>query len=405
LVAAGRGTLSRLMATAIRTINHEDRLSLIEHLTELRTRLIVSAITLAVAFGVCLWQNHALLNVINKPLESQTRKQVVSGKGPLGQTAITQQALKGVVAAIKQENAALTAAGSGLGPAAAKTLAGVNAGLDRATAKLPAVPSGDKPVTLGIGEPFTTTITVTFYFALLFSLPIILFQLYGFVLPAFSPTERKLALPLMMMIPVLFAIGVTFGYFIVLPASVKFFQNFNSSEFNVLVQAGPYLKFASLILLAMGLIFQVPVGILAATRAGVVTPKQLKANRRYAVVIAAVIAALLPGDAVTMALETAPLIVLYEISIRLASIVDRRAQRREREAAARAAPPVGAAAPPVAPSAAPPPPPQPAPVAPIAPAPPPAAAEPSVPPVAPPPLIPPIAPPIRPTDEEDDDAL
>jgi sec-independent protein translocase protein TatC len=397
------------MATAIRTINHEDRLSLVEHLEELRTRLIVSAIALAVAFGFCLWQNKTLLDVVNKPLETQTKKQVASGKGPLGQTAITQQALKQLAQTEKQVATVLADPASGLRPAAAAKVAGLPSQIDRATARLPRVPSGDKPVTLGIGEPFTTTITVTFYFALLVALPIILFQLYAFVLPAFSPGERKIALPLMLSIPFLFATGVAFGYFVVLPASVKFFQNFNSDQFNVLVQAGPYLKFAALIMLAMGLIFQVPVGILAATRAGVVTPKLLRANRRYAVVIAAVIAALLPGDAVTMLLETAPLIILYEISIRLASFVERRATRREERGATETA---AASVPPAAPVPVSTPPPAAAapvepPGVPVAPpvAPPPLAADPPVPPVAPPPEIPPIAPPIRPNEEEDDDAL
>ncbi len=326
------------MATAIRTIKHEDRLSLIEHLDELRTRLIVSAIALAVAFGFCLWQNHALLHLINKPLEKQTQKQVKSGNGPLGQVALTQKALLAVSTLERETIATLSAPGSGVSPAAAAKLAALAGQIDTATAKIPRVPTGDKPVTLGIGEPFTTTITVTFYFALLFSLPVILFQLYSFILPAFSPGEREIALPLMLAIPFLFATGVIFAYFVVVPASVKFFQNFNSEQFNVLVQAGPYLKFVTLLMLAMGLIFQVPVGILAATRAGMITPKQLRSNRRYAVVVAAVIVALLPGDLVTMALEAAPLIVLYELSIAIASFVDRRVKRREaREAAAAAA--------------------------------------------------------------------
>ena len=90
-------------------------------------------------------------------------------------------------------------------------------------------------------------------------------------------------LPLMFAIPVLFVTGVVFGYFVVLPAALHFFQNFNSTEFNVLVQAGPYYKFAASTILAMGLLFQVPVGILAVTRAGVVTPRQLRRHRRYAV--------------------------------------------------------------------------------------------------------------------------
>ena len=81
------------MATTIRAIGHEDRLSLVDHLDELRTRLIVSAIALAVAFGFCLWQNHALLHLINAPLSKQTQKQVAKGNGPLGQTALAQQAV------------------------------------------------------------------------------------------------------------------------------------------------------------------------------------------------------------------------------------------------------------------------------------------------------------------------
>src|ERR1700722_11242650 len=86
------------MATAIRRIGHEDRLSVVDHLEELRTRLIVSAIVLTVVFGVCLWQNHALLEVINRPLTQQTEKQVSRGEGPLGQTWLAQ---KGVLQVAK----------------------------------------------------------------------------------------------------------------------------------------------------------------------------------------------------------------------------------------------------------------------------------------------------------------
>ena len=291
------------------------------------------------------------------------------------------------------------------------------AGLDReitaATARIPRTPPADKPVTLGLGEPFTSTITVSFYFALLLALPVILFQAYAFVLPAFSPTERRIALPLMLAIPFLFLIGVLFGYFVVFPASVKFFQNFNSDSYNVLVQASAYYRFEALILLAMGLIFQVPVGILAATRAGIVTPAQLRKNRRYAVVVAAVIAALLPGDAITMALETAPLVLLYEISLRLASFIEKRAGRRTAASAAGATaepPPTrvspAAERPPTAPTPGGPTPTAeiPIPVQPQMPAAGTAPADPASPPLAPPP-IPPTAPPPRPTEEEDDDAL
>ena len=180
-----------------------------------------------------------------------------------------------------------------------------------------------------MGEPFTTTITITFYFALIFSLPIILWQLYGFVLPAFSPGERRLAMPLMAAIPLLFLAGVTFGYVVVLPAAVRFLQNFNSSEFNVLVQASQYYKFAAITLLAMGLVFQVPVGILAATRVGIVTPAQLRKNRRYAIVVAAVVAALLPADFFTHAAgDGAARASSTRLSVLLASLIARREDRR-----------------------------------------------------------------------------
>jgi sec-independent protein translocase protein TatC len=317
----------------------------VDHLDELRTRLIVCAIALAIAFGFCLWQNHALLHLINAPLSKQTEKQVAKGNGPLGATALAQQGVLKVAHDTQAIVLALSAPGSGLPPATRAQLAHEIPSLRAAVAKIPRVPEGNKPVTLGIGEPFTTTITVTLLFALVISLPVILFELYGFVLPAFSPKERRIAMPLLVAIPFLFVLGVAFGYFVVLPAALRFFQNFNSSEFNVLVQASPYYKFVATILLAMGLVFQVPVAILAATRVGIVTPQQLRHNRRYAVLACAAVAAFLPGDAVTLILETVPLYILYELSILVASLVARHDAKRVRAEAARAVPAGGGPAP------------------------------------------------------------
>ena len=185
-------------------------------------------------------------------------------------------------------------------------------------------------MTLGIGEPFTTTLGVSLLFAFILALPIILFELYGFLLPAFTPEQQRIAYSLVLAIPLLFAAGVAFGYFVVLPSALRFFQNFNSGEFNVLVQANQYYHFAAVVLLAMGLVFQVPVGILAATRSGIVTPRQLRHNRRYAILACGAVAAFLPGDAITLLLETVPLYLLFEASLLLASIAERRVQRRER---------------------------------------------------------------------------
>jgi sec-independent protein translocase protein TatC len=186
---------------------------------------------------------------------------------------------------------------------------------------IPTKVDGNKPVTLGIGEPFSMTLLVAGMFALIFSLPLILYQLYAFVVPAFTLDQRRVAVPLLSMVPVLFAAGVAFGYFLVLPAAIHFLQGFNTSQFNVLVQAKQYYTFVGTTLLACGLVFQVPVGVLALTRLRVITVEQLVKVRRYAWVGCAVVAMLLPGvDPVSMLIEMAPLVVLYELSIVLARI-------------------------------------------------------------------------------------
>jgi sec-independent protein translocase protein TatC len=324
------------MATAIRSIHHEERLSIVDHLDELRTRLIVSAIALVLVFGVCLWQNHALLNFINGPLTKQTEQQVARGEGPLGQTWLAQ---KGVLEVSKDTQSiarTLSAPASGLPAATRAQLAAAILRLQADVKRIPHSPVGNLPVTLGPGEPLTTTLTVALYFALVLTLPVILFELYGFVLPAFSPNERRVIVPLLISVPFLFAAGVAFGYYVVLPAAVHFLQNFNSSQFNVLVQASQYYKFVATVLLAMGLAFQAPVAIIGAVRAGLVTPRQLRRNRRYAILGCAAVAAFLPGDAFTLLLETVPLYLLYEASILIASVVARRdAARAKSEGAGR----------------------------------------------------------------------
>ncbi len=316
------------MSGSLRPIGHEDRLSLVEHLDELRTRLMVCAAALVVAFGFCFWQNHELLRIINKPLKTQTQKQVSKGEGTVGQAVLAQQALIKTARDTRAALSLLAAPASGLSAHTREQLAPLAARLGSDVAKVPRNPSGDKPVTLGVGEPFTTTLKVVLYFALIISLPVILYELAGFVLPALAPNERRALVPLIAAVPVLFVAGVTFGYFVVLPAAVHFFVNFNSGEFNVLVQANQFYGFASTILIAMGLVFQVPTLIIGATRLGLVTPAQLRKQRRYALVLSAVGAAFVPSDVITMLLVTLPLYLLYEASILLATVLSFRDRRR-----------------------------------------------------------------------------
>ena len=194
--------------------------------------------------------------------------------------------------------------------------------LDIARGPLPA--NHDRLLTFGVTEPFTTTLTISAYGAIILALPIVLFQLYAYVLPAFSDRERRVVTPLLFMIPLLFLAGVLFAYFVVMPAATKFLLNFNNDQFNVQVRARDYYSFFATTILAVAVIFQLPVGILAATRLGFVTPEQLSGNRRYAYLIIAIVAAALPGvDPVTMLVEMVPLLALYELSIVLARFFGR----------------------------------------------------------------------------------
>lgn len=315
-----------LAPARVRLVRHDAQLSLVDHLEELRTRLIVSLMAIGVAFGICFWQNHQLLKIINKPLAHNTQPQVRDGHGPLGATYVVQESARDVAKQLDTIAGVLSAQKQS--PAVRDSLNRVQQSLQHDVRRLSAAPQGDRPVTLGIGEPFTTTVTVTLIFALILSLPVLLLQAYGFFMPAFDPTQRRRMLPIMFAIPLLFIAGVTFGYLVVLPAALHFFQNFNSAQFNVLVQASQYYKFAATTLLAMGLLFQVPVAIIAVTRAGIVTPRQLRHNRRYAVLACGLVAAVLPGDAITMLLETLPLYLLFEFSVLIATISEHRSAAR-----------------------------------------------------------------------------
>ncbi len=311
---------------SVRPVSHDAQLSVVDHLDELRSRLIISLLAVAVAFGLCFWQNHQILRLVNQPLAHNTQQQVRAGHGPLGATYHVQISARDVAKQLGVVVGALRAQPQSA--ATQSSLAQVQKSLGKDVKSLSAAPEGDRPVTLGIGEPFTATLTVTLIFALILALPVVLLQAYGFFMPAFEPHMRRRMLPVTLAIPALFAAGVAFGYAVVLPASLHFFQNFNSGEFNVLVQANQYYKFAATVLLAMGLLFQVPVAIIAVTRAGLVTPRQLRRNRRWAVLACCLVAAILPGDAITMLLETLPLYGLFELSVMIAAVGERRARKR-----------------------------------------------------------------------------
>jgi sec-independent protein translocase protein TatC len=318
------------MASTLRPIRHEDRLSLVDHLDELRRRLIACIVVFLIAFGVCLWQDNAILNIMNRPLEngaSLLHKKSAPKNDPLERTARYQATVHRTALASAKAFDALAASADG---AAARASYTELAAAQRAIAKSVPPEAKRRPVTLGVGEPFTATIRIVAYAALLLSLPFLLFQAYAFVLPAFSSRERQVALPLMLMVPFLFIAGVVFAYYMVLPNAISFLQNFNADNYDILIQANQFYKFSVTVLIAMGIAFQVPVGILAITRVGIVTTAQLRHSRRYAFLVCAIAAMLLPGqDPVTMLSLLAPLYLLFEGSILLAAVLDRRARRTD----------------------------------------------------------------------------
>jgi len=231
----------------------DERMTLVEHLDELRNRIIFSGVFLVIAIALCFWQEDLLLDIANEPL-----------------------------------------------------------------------PPGFEPLTFSPTEPFFTTVKLSVYGGILLALPILLFQVYAFVLPAFAPHEKRLLLPFLLSVPILFIGGATFAYFVVMPTALDFLLGFNADSFNIEVRASEYYGFFMLTLIAVGILFQIPIAVLSVCRLGIVTPEQLAHNRRYAVLVIAVAAMLLPGtDPVTMLISMAPLYLLFEFSLVLAKAFGR----------------------------------------------------------------------------------
>ena len=233
----------------LKPVRHDEEISLVDHLDELRSRIIYSIVALSVAFALCFWQSSLILDIAAHPL-------------PLADRAL---------------------------------------------------------IVLAPTEAFMTTVTVCLYAAIIVAAPFISFQIFAYILPAFSPRERRVVLPLVLAIPSLFIAGVIFAYFVVMPAAVDFLLSFNSDQFSTELRAREYYSFFSTTMIAGGIVFQVPVILLALVRLRIVSIDQLRKNRRYAYLAIAVIAAALPGvDPITMLIEMVPLLLLYELSILLA---------------------------------------------------------------------------------------
>lgn len=190
------------------------------------------------------------------------------------------------------------------------------------------LPHGKRLVTLGVAEPFTTTLTVCVYAGLVLSLPVALWQLWSFFAPAIDPSAERKMLLLVACSVALGAAGVTFGYEILLPRAIHFLTNYDKQHFHNLIQAKPYYNFVVTILVGIVVIFQTPLAILGLVSLGVLSARTLRKQRRLGYFITAAVALALPGpDLVTTFLELLPMWVLFEGSIWLAVLAERRAAK------------------------------------------------------------------------------
>ena len=240
-----------------RRLDHGEEATLVEHLEELRTRLIVSLFAIVPAFALTFAFHDRIMEWLTRPL-----------------------------------------------------------------------PDDKQLVTLGVTEPFTTSIKVSLIAALALALPVVLWQVWAFLAPALEPHFERTVLAFVCLATSLFVAGVMFMYWIVLPRALDFLTSYDDQIYDIQIRASYYYTFASMTLLAGGLAFLMPIFVLALVRLRVLTTQRLRKNRRIAYVLLLVFAILLPTvDPVSLAFETIPLLVLYEASIWLSVLMERRWSR------------------------------------------------------------------------------
>jgi sec-independent protein translocase protein TatC len=245
-----------------RRLSHDEEATLVEHLTELRHRLLICIIALAPAFAIAYAFHEQLIGRL-----------------------------------------------------------------------MDLVPEGTPIVTLGVTEPFTTSLKVSFYAAIAIVLPILLWQLWAFLAPAVSDDTQRVLGVFVVLATLLFVAGVMFCYAIVLPKALSFLVDYDSELYTEQIRASYFLSFVTLTLLAFGIAFEMPIFILGLVRLGVLTADRLRKNRRIGYVGMLAFAILLPTvDPVSLVLETVPLLVLFEASIWISVFMERRWERAAAEA-------------------------------------------------------------------------
>src|SRR5947209_3413521 len=183
-----------------------------------------------------------------------------------------------------------------------------------------------RPITLGVAEPFLTSFKISLYAGFLLALPVMFWQLWAFLAPAIDEVHQRRVVGFVFLATALLAAGIVFGYFVALPAAVHYLTNYDRTLYDTHIRARDYYSFVTMVLLAMGLVFELPIFVLTLVKLGILSTARLRKERRLGYFIVVCIAVALPGvDPVTTSIEAVPLLVLYEASIWLSVLMERRA--------------------------------------------------------------------------------
>ncbi|MEZ4527292.1 MAG: twin-arginine translocase subunit TatC [Desulfobacterales bacterium] len=175
---------------------------------------------------------------------------------------------------------------------------------------------GDKLIFTGLPEAFFTYMKVSLIAGVMLASPILIYQFWMFVAPGLYRKEKKVLLPIIFLSTIFFTGGSLFGYFYVFPIGFRFFLGFANDTIQALPSMKEYLGFSSKLLLAFGIVFELPLVLTGMAKIGLVTPEFLRKNRKYAVLLFFIVAAIItPPDVVSQIMMAVPLMFLYEISI------------------------------------------------------------------------------------------
>jgi sec-independent protein translocase protein TatC len=191
--------------------------------------------------------------------------------------------------------------------------------------------AGRKLVFTHPGDPFRIVLNASFVLAIVLAAPVILYQAWAFLSPALYQHEKRLVIPVLIGATALFCAGVALSFYVVLPFTLGFLLQFQSQALEPMITASEYFSFAISMSLAFGIVFELPILILALTALGIVTPAFLNKYRRHAIVLCIATAAVVtPGaDPTSLFALAVPLYILFEVSVVLSTVVHRRRLRRQ----------------------------------------------------------------------------